>query len=173
MRIAVSGTHYTGKTTLIEDLIRELPNYEIIEEPYYQLEERGYQFAYPPSLEDFERQFLFSLQSIKGSGENVFLDRSPLDFIAYALSIEKAFSFDLNSWLNQAMNALAKLELILFVPIDNSISVPKSENNQLRFDVDERLREMLIDDCFSLDLNVMEVTGTRQERVKTVLRYLL
>lgn len=172
MRIAVSGTHYTGKTTLIEDLIRELPDYEIIEEPYYQLEERGYLFSDPPSLEDFERQFLFSLQSIKNSGENVLLDRSPLDFIAYALSTEEASSFDLNSWLNKAMDALEKLDLIIFVPIDSAISVPAFENSQLRHDADERLREMLMDDCFSLDLNVLEVTGTRQERVKTILRSL-
>lgn len=172
MRIAVSGTHYTGKSTLIEDLIREFPNYEIIEEPYYRLEAKGYQFADLPSLEDFERQFLFSLQSIKDSGENVFLDRSPLDFIAYALSIKQTFSFDLNSWLNTAMHALAKLDLVIFVPIDNSISVPEFENSQLRLDVDERLREILLDDCFSLDLNLLEVTGTRKERVDTVLRYL-
>ncbi len=172
MRIAVSGTHYTGKTTLIEDLAGVLPNYEMIAEPYLQLEERGYQFAAVPSLEDFERQFLFSLRSIAESDENVILDRSPLDFIAYALSMEDASPFDLNAWLNRAMETLATLELILFIPIDRRIAVPESENGKLRSDADERLREILIDDCFSLDLNVLEVTGTREERVNTVLRYL-
>lgn len=172
MRIAVSGTHYTGKTTLIEDLTEELPDYAIIEEPYYQLEERGYQFADVPSFEDFERQFLFSLRLIKESGGNAFLDRSPLDFIAYALCIEQTFSFDLNAWLNQSMEALAALELVLFIPIDSRIPVPKSENSDLRTDVDEKLREMLIYDCFGLELNVLEVTGTRKERMNTVLRYL-
>lgn len=170
MRIAVSGAHYTGKSALIEDLIGELPNYEIIEEPYYQLEERGYQFSDPPSLEDYEQQFLFSLKSIKNSPANIFLDRNPLDFIAYALSIEQPFN--LNSWLSQAMDALATLDLIIFVPISNSIAVPEFENSELRSDVDERLREILLHDCFSLDLNVLEVTGTRKERVNTVLRYL-
>jgi len=172
MRIAVSGTHFTGKTTLIEDLLDELSDYEMIEEPYHLLGEREYQFADVPSLEDFKRQFLLSLQLIKKSGKNVLLDRSPLDFIAYALCIEKAISFDVNSWLNLTMEALAKLELVIFVTVDSCISIPEFENSKLRFEVDERLRDILIYDCFGLDLNVVEVTGARKDRVNTVLRYL-
>lgn len=37
MRIAVSGTHFIGKSTLIEDFIEKYPNYKSEVEPYYKL----------------------------------------------------------------------------------------------------------------------------------------
>ena len=54
MRIAVSGAHRTGKTTLIEELSRALPTYTVVDEPYHLLEEEGYEFEALPSVEDFE-----------------------------------------------------------------------------------------------------------------------
>ncbi|HYE56591.1 MAG TPA: AAA family ATPase [Chitinophagaceae bacterium] len=170
MRIAASGAHFTGKTTLITDLAEQLPGYDLVEEPYYILEERGYQFAELPSVEDFERQLLLSLRLIKESHENTLFDRSPVDFIAYALCMENTVSFDLNSWLSRAVEGLAMLDLILFTPIDSRISVPGSENSKLRHDVEEKLNDVLIYDCFGLDLAVLEVTGSRKERVDKVLK---
>ena len=38
MRIAVSGTHFIGKSTLIEDFIKRHPQYKCALEPYYQLQ---------------------------------------------------------------------------------------------------------------------------------------
>src|SRR6185369_13261844 len=54
MKIAVSGAHRTGKTTLVEELCRALPAYIAVDEPYHLLEEEGHEFAEMPSLEDFE-----------------------------------------------------------------------------------------------------------------------
>jgi len=56
MRIAVSGSHHTGKSTLLADLAEQLPGYTTIPEPYELLEEEGYDFAQPPALEDYVRQ---------------------------------------------------------------------------------------------------------------------
>ena len=56
MRIAISGSHRVGKTTLAEALAAELPGYELVPEPYYLLEEDGHVFAAMPSIEDFELQ---------------------------------------------------------------------------------------------------------------------
>jgi uridine kinase len=50
MKIAISGAHRTGKTTLVEELSRALPAYGVVDEPYYLLEEEGHEFAEMPSL---------------------------------------------------------------------------------------------------------------------------
>jgi broad-specificity NMP kinase len=45
MRIGISGTHGTGKTTLAEALAARLPGYVTADEPYYLLEEEGCEFG--------------------------------------------------------------------------------------------------------------------------------
>jgi hypothetical protein len=53
MRVGISGTHGTGKTTLAEALRAGLPGHVTADEPYYLLEEEGYEFGFPPSPEDY------------------------------------------------------------------------------------------------------------------------
>jgi uridine kinase len=52
MRAGISGAHGTGKTTLAEALCARLPGHVVVGEPYYSLEDEGYEFAFPPSAED-------------------------------------------------------------------------------------------------------------------------
>ena len=47
MRIGVSGTHGTGKTTLVGELCARLPGHTSIDEPYVLLKEDGYEFEFP------------------------------------------------------------------------------------------------------------------------------
>ena len=56
MRIAVSGAHRTGKTTLIDELLGALATFSAVDEPYCLLAEEGHAFAEMPCLEDFELQ---------------------------------------------------------------------------------------------------------------------
>ena len=48
MRIAVTGTHGSGKTTLIEDFLERHPRYEHEPEPYLALAQNGVAFADGP-----------------------------------------------------------------------------------------------------------------------------
>jgi hypothetical protein len=45
MRLAVSGSHGVGKTTLIEDFVAAHPGYAREEEPYWALAQQGVVFA--------------------------------------------------------------------------------------------------------------------------------
>ena len=82
MRIAVTGTHLVGKSTLIELVGERLPDYRTIDEPYLLLEEEGYEFASPPSLEDFMEQLRRSMELIEEEdARNVLFDCRPLDFL--------------------------------------------------------------------------------------------
>lgn len=81
MWIAVSGTHFSGKSTLVEALSDALPNYMTIEEPYYVLQEEGYEYSELPSIEDFELQLERSIENLDESAPDVIFDRCPVDIL--------------------------------------------------------------------------------------------
>ncbi|HEY5235741.1 MAG TPA: AAA family ATPase [Rhabdochlamydiaceae bacterium] len=174
MRIAISGAHFSGKSTLIASLLEQLPDYTSIDEPYLLLEEEGYEFSNPPTLEDFERQFERSITLIKESGDNTIFDRCPLDFLAYALvtaevsSLEE--SVDPEEWIQRMDDAVQHLDLIVFVPIEKRIPVPDSEDLKLRLSVHEKLQEMILEDSLGIlgKIEVLEVSGTLGKRVEMV-----
>jgi thymidylate kinase len=64
MRIGISGTHGTGKTTLAEALCQRLPGHVTADEPFYLLEEEGYEFAFPPLPDDYRALLARSLHSL-------------------------------------------------------------------------------------------------------------
>ena len=78
MKIAVTGTHRTGKTTFIEELKDALPQYASKTEAYYELEETGYVFSEMPSLEDYILQLEYSIDQISTPEDNVIFDRCPI-----------------------------------------------------------------------------------------------
>ena len=173
MRIAISGSHRVGKTTLAETLADALPRYEFVAEPYYLLEEDGYEFGEPPSLEDFERQLERSCQAVSQGGANVVFDRCPLDILGYLAAHRDAQTFQIEDWLPRVREAVAKLDLIVFVPIEqpDRVAVPPAEA-RLRADVDDELRDIILDDTYELEIEVITAEGTPAARLSRVLTHL-
>ncbi|MCC2645785.1 MAG: hypothetical protein K0R94_1563, partial [Burkholderiales bacterium] len=65
MRIAVSGTHFTGKSTLIEGFIKNHPDYKFEIEPYYKLQDEGVmELSLEPSLDSFKEQIDYSIHQL-------------------------------------------------------------------------------------------------------------
>lgn len=174
MRIAISGTHRSGKSTLVEKLSDALPEYSIVDEPYYLLAEEGYEFAEIPSLEDFELQLERSIECLGGSEPDVIFDRCPADFLGYLLTHPEAESFDLNAWLPRVQTAMETLDLIVFLPVEerDRIALASSEDNELRMQVDEKLQEIILDKSFDFEIDVLEVTGAPHERLQRVMTIL-
>jgi predicted ATPase len=172
MRIAVSGAHGTGKTSLAESLANALPGYAVYDEPYYQLESEGHVFAGVPGIRDFELQLERSMKSISGSGKDGIFDRCPADILAYLMSHEKSAGVDLERWLPRVNEAMGKIDLVVFVPIEHPdrIFIPKSEGRELRLRVDERLQEILLENRLAFDCEVFEATGSLKERVEKVMK---
>ncbi|QDE83823.1 AAA family ATPase [Myxococcus xanthus] len=173
MRIAVTGSHRVGKSTLIDLLGEELEGYRLAEEPYLLLGEEGYEFASPPSLEDFIEQLRFSaelLQAEKDSRDILF-DRCPVDFLGYLQAHEDAEAFDLEEWHPRVRSAIQTLDLIVFVPIEapDRIRLRAREDIHMRTAVDETLSRVLLDDPYELGVEVLTVHGTADARVKQVL----
>src|SRR5687767_13237899 len=94
MRIAVSGTHAVGKSTLIEELAARLLDHSVVEEPYYLLEEDGYEFSVPPTLDEFRLQLRRSIACLATKQRNVLFDRCPLDFLGYLATLPDSSYFD-------------------------------------------------------------------------------
>lgn len=170
MRIAFSGAHCTGKTSLIARVAELEWSYEIVEEPYVVLEEEGHEFAETPCLGDYEMQLRRSLKDLGGAGDRVFLDRCPLDFLAYMRAVEG--ELDVEEWLDDAREAMQKLDLIIFVPIErpDEIYVGATEKPKLRKKMDKILRKLVLDDLYDLQIPALEVEGSLEARVRQVRR---
>ncbi|HEY0783461.1 MAG TPA: AAA family ATPase [Thermoanaerobaculia bacterium] len=175
VRRASSGSHRTGKSTLLADLAERLPDHTPVDEPYLLMEEDGYPFSHPPALEDFAAQLARSIEEIAAAGSDALFDRCPVDFLAYLAVHEDAADFDLDAWLPRVRDAVATLDLTVFVPIEERDRIGFAEaddDGAMRAAVDEKLRELLLDDPLELGLGVVEVAGDPERRARTVLRRL-
>lgn len=173
MRIAVSGAHRTGKTTLVEELSRSLPSYGVVDEPYYLLEEEGHEFAEMPSLEDFELQLERSIECVLDSEDDQLFDRCPADLLAYLITHQDSDGFDIEHWLPRVQSAMQRLDLIVFVSVESPdrVVVSEEEHAELRLRVDEELREIVLEDRWEFGVEAVEVAGTLRERTRQVLAH--
>ncbi len=174
MRIAISGTHFSGKSSLVQALSEALPKYTTVDEPYHLLQEEGYEFAELPSIEDFELQLERAIEGLDETLPNVIFDRCPADILGYLLSHTDTEAFNLKEWLPRVQTAIKKLDLIVFLPIEepDRIVLPLSQDAAYRQRVDEKLREVVLENIFDFEVDVLEVSGDPRTRVERVLAYI-
>ncbi len=166
MKIAVSGAHAVGKSTLIDVVAATLPGFVVLEEPYIGLLESGYIFEDPPAAEDFEVQLERSLAAVAGGGENLMFDRAPADFLAYLAVLRRHEVDAISGYWNDVAAAMRDFDLIVYVPVErpDRIEVPRSEYPRLRKRVDEVLRRFLVENDLGVTEKVVEVGGSLTER---------
>lgn len=172
VRIAVSGTHLTGKTTLIDALAERMPNHTVVPEPYELLIERGYDFAHPPTIEDFVAQLRQSIATLRRRTPNLLVDRCPLDFLGYLAATPGGERFDVERWRAPIAAAMASLDMVVAVRIDSAHDpVGLVEDAAYRAEVDDHLREIMDDDEFDLcgDVAILPLAGPWDRRVETVM----
>ncbi|WP_018626658.1 AAA family ATPase [Niabella aurantiaca] len=156
MRIAIVGAHKVGKTTLAEELLENLSGYALEMEPYYQLEESGYEFSEIPTAEDFLEQFNYSVKLVSKSESKVIFDRCVIDILAYLHVIDPGKNIE--SLFDTAQTIIAGIDLLVFVPIEEPdlISVHRSDQPKLRSQVNDLLHDWMGD----LGIAAIEVSGT-------------
>src|SRR4029453_14496696 len=104
MRIAVSGTHCSGKSTLIDAFLSAHPDFSHEPEPYQvMVEEYGEDFPAEPCADDFFRQLEFNVERLHKhqSGARGIFDRKPVVFLAYILALEDSGRPGSNQLLSQ------------------------------------------------------------------------
>jgi hypothetical protein len=169
MKIAVSGAHATGKSTLVAALATALPDYQVFEELYYELLATGVVGADPPQAEDFQLLLDRSLaQLLASSGPNVLFDRCPLDYLACLIAVAGAPTHRDLEW-ERVATALARLDLLVFVPIEqpDPIGCPTTGRPRLRLRV-HRLLEDILGAPGVVPVPVLPVTGSVEDRVAQV-----
>ncbi|HEV8168155.1 MAG TPA: AAA family ATPase [Pyrinomonadaceae bacterium] len=161
MRIAVSGTHSVGKSTLIDEFLRLHPEFEHEPEPYeVMVADYGEEFSEEPCVEDFLRQLEFNLNRLDqhASSEDVIYERCPLDFLAYLNALDANVSEALVRRISEAMQ---QLDLIVYLPLEQEGG---GEYPKLRRAMDRQLSEILS----STNLAVVEATGPTSQRLRAV-----
>jgi predicted ATPase len=191
MRIAVSGTHSVGKSTLVADLLAALPGYRHEEEPYRAL--RG---QYPIKFGKESTRYCNGLQtyysisralSYRSSADCVVFDRAPVDYIAYSQYTAHYGETDLDkgfvaSLVEPVRDSLVNLDLIVFVPISKHHPMHLEADGirpidpTYRVHVDKDFKAIYREGAFGLldarrkgNPRVLEVQGSREERVAQVL----
>jgi hypothetical protein len=174
VRIGVSGTHRTGKTTLAGALCEHLPGHVTAGEPYFLLEEEGYEFEFPPSPDDFRALLQRSTRMLETAAAKVVFDRTPLDYLAYlaAAGADPEDEADPPS----LRSALAGLDLLVITPItpQTEALLPRAEMPQLREQMNDALLDLVYRDPLRAweDLPLIELSGPLDGRLDAVLRAL-
>jgi hypothetical protein len=187
MRIAISGTHCCGKSTLIDQFLLRHSDYSHEAEPYVVLEEDyGEVFAADPSSEDFYRQLEFNVERLRHhkAGDRVIYERSPVDFLAYMLALndlgrDRESSQLVETSLNIVREAIHLIDLIVFLPVGDDepeTVMADSEDPELRTAVNSRLEGLFHDDKFDLFAGqrpeVLEARGSTIVRLRTLQGFL-
>jgi hypothetical protein len=173
MRIAISGTHGTGKTTLAEALSAHLQGHVVADEPYYLLEEQGYEFDFPPSLDDYRAMLACSMRSLQAppSASGTVFDRTPLDYLAYlaATGADPAEQVDASA-LRHAFATLDLLVITVITPETERV-LPATELPGLRSRMNDALLELVYDDPLNAWENtpVLELSGPLDARLETII----
>ena len=159
MRIAVSGTHCSGKSTLIDLFLESHREYFREPEPYEWLAD----------LEpDFHQQLEFSVERLRSFNDQdqVIAERSPLDFLAYLLALGE----DVSSFIETVRSTMEHIDLLVVLPLndEDGIIAPDEEDLDLRDAMNEQLIGLIERDEF--DLLVVELTGTPAERLAALER---
>ena len=170
MKIAVSGAHRVGKTTLVDNLQESFPEYECKAEAYFELEETGFEFSEIPVYEDYIILLEHSIEQIETNENNIIFDRCPLDYLAYIQASNDSENLNIQSLYQRVKDVMNEIDLLVFVPVEKPdlIVCPDSELPELR----RKVNEILNDWVWDFNSNVMEVTGSPSARREQVIKHM-
>ncbi|MGW9159356.1 AAA family ATPase [Microbacterium sp. NPDC055665] len=171
MRIVVSGTHASGKSTLISDFHAVHPEYRTLGDPFEDLD-----LEEPAGEAGFAAQLRISTVRLQESSadDDVIAERGPLDFLAYLIALERLGRSD-GALLARASRIVEEsaesIDLIVVVPLDGErpIHVPDDEDPELREAMDQALQEIADDLEHDDVVRVITVGGDAASRLRAVL----
>jgi hypothetical protein len=182
LKIAVSGTHRIGKTTLTEAFAEARPEYRVECEPYVALvNDYGEDFGDDVAFESFERQLRYHCDRVVAlaTEPNVVFDRCAADLLAYM----KAAAGNLGDAtlpeeaIASAHQALEGIDLTVHLPLRlNRGFVTDAEDRSYRREVDLHLAGILEEDVLGLlgdsaSPRVLALGGSTARRLERLLAY--
>lgn len=173
MRIVVSGTHASGKSTLISDFCAAHPEYLALPDPFDDLD-----LDDPASEQSFAAQLRSTASRLIETAHeaDVIAERGPLDFLAYLTALVRLGRSEGSLLVRASAIAeasMARVELVAVVPLDATrrIRVPDDEDPALRDAMDEALLELLDDlEREGTAPRIVTITGDPEARVEMLNR---
>jgi len=174
VRIVVSGTHASGKSTLVSDLAEAL-GCEQLPDPFELVDE----VVDPSGADSFVAQLEVAAERLVElpPGADVVVERCPLDFLGYLEALAELGRPSVGRDATAALRAttrvaMAHVDLLVVLLPDpqDGIAVPDDEDLALRAAMDQRLAGLVDDDeLVGPDTRVLEVAGSPAARLTQVL----
>lgn len=165
MRIVVSGTHATGKSTLISDVSLAHPEFVVLPDPFEFVDEGSGSGSLVAQLRISAERLLDP--ELAGS---VIAERGPLDFLAYLAALDDLGRSSRAAELFRreaplAAEAMAEVDLLVLLGLDDGITVPEEEDPELREAMDEALRALTDDEELTGAARILELAGDPATRL--------
>lgn len=171
MRIVVSGTHASGKSTLASDFAIRHPEFAVLPDPFELIDESwGI-----PSARMFAAQLRLSADRLHPTetAGHLIAERGPLDFLAYLLALDELGSEAVSRELIErsieiTRGALRHVDLVVVVPLAEGAEIfaPADEDLPLRQAMNDVLLDLISDDQITgAQANIVEITGDRHQRL--------
>jgi len=127
MRIAISGSHSLGKSTIVNDWVALHPSFAREEEPYRALALHGpYEILFRDASTKLQNgiQLYYNISRIHryaNPTDDVIFDRAPIDYLAYSQYTANKRTTDINdafveSMVSAVRESLDHLDILAFVP---------------------------------------------------------
>ena len=157
MRVAVSGSHGTGKSTLIAAWLERRPDYAHEPEAFEALGDEIDVEDEGPTADGLRLLLAHTVSTLDRhpAGASVLFERSPVDYLAYAAASRGWPRGSPAAFVEAALplvrRSLARLELIAFLPIaPGGPAARAGEDARYRKRVDRELARALLDDEYDL-----------------------
>ena len=186
MRIAISGSHSLGKSTLVWDWIKRHPQYTREEEPFRALDGEMYDIRFRQESNRLHNgiQMYYNASRVNlysSINDCVIFDRAPIDYIAYSQYTADKQTTDIDHAFVEAMvprvrETLQRLDLVVFVPMTDRWPVDMEDDGirpvdlPYRAEVDAIFKQIYRDERFLVmpDKNrpkLIELWGSREQRL--------
>lgn len=172
MRIVVSGTHASGKSTLVGDFAAANPGYLVLPDPFELIDGA----LDEPDAGAFFAQLRVAAARLHDLPPDAIAERGPLDFLAYLSALDalgrpgRAPEL-FERGLPIAEDAMRHVDLFVLLPLNSAdgIRVPEDEDPELR----EAMNDALLELSDEFEVPTLELTGDRERRLRVLSDYVM
>ena len=187
MRIAISGSHSLGKSTVVNDWVAKHPGFTREEEPYRALSLHGpfeILFRHESTKLHNGIQLYYNISRVHrycAPSDDVIFDRAPVDYIAYSQYTANQGSSDIDdafveSMISAVRESLDRLDILAFVPKSQEWPVEMQADgirpidHEYRDEVDAIFKQIYREGRFGVmphknPPHFVELFGARQQRL--------
>ncbi|WP_241156241.1 AAA family ATPase [Leucobacter chromiireducens] len=169
VRVVISGTHGSGKSTLIAAFAAAHPEWEILPDPYEVLDGAE---DIPGAATFFAQLQLAAARLAEPGTAPVLAERGPIDFLAYLIALEElgrpgGSSAMVERGRQLVAGAAARVDLQVILPLhwDDAIQLDEAEDLELRGAMNDALCELGDDPDLMGTCEVAEIVGSQEERL--------